>query len=226
MGNLTITTDTQQTLVNMYKEPQRFYHGVGHVQHLFKKFSEFLLAMGPEGGTHFATTERRQVKYHGRMDQYQHREIVLMVWFHDCIFSTDEANFRQNEDRSAEFFLYTYNLKKNKLIGMAKNVYDGILASKNHLVTQAGLTLTQQIFLDLDLCGMGEDYDTFIVNGNNIRTEFSWLEEHLFTENRMKFFQTLMLREHIYYHPKMRELFEQPTRDNINRWLQEHGSNA
>lgn len=222
MGSLNITMNTQQTLIARYNEPQRFYHNLTHIQHLFLKLSNFLISMGPEGVPSFTNEIRGEAKYHGGMTAHQHREIVLMIWFHDSVFATDKENFANNEVLSAEFFLYTYNLKKTKLNGMAQVVYDGILASAKHVYTQDNLTVTQQIFLDLDLCGMGEDYDFFTANGETIRKEFEWVDETTFMANRKVFFNMLLARDNIYYHPLMRKKYEETTRANINRWLDEN----
>lgn len=216
MGNLNFMPKTHKLLSKRYSEPQRHYHDLTHIEHCFRNFARFVHAIGPTDSTGLTETKG---KLNAGLTAAQYNEIRLMVWFHDVIYNTD-ASYKLNEANSADFFADTYKLDGEKLkSGPEQVIYDGILYSANHLETHEGLTLTQQIFLDLDLSGMGGNYDEFIVNGDNIRKEFDWVPLAEFLTNRVKFFQELLKRENIYYHPKMRELFEANTRDNITRYI-------
>lgn len=211
MGSLTFTPKTQKKLTLRYTEQQRHYHDISHIEDCFRNFAKFVYEVGQDANG----------KYNAGLSPVEYNEIRLMIWFHDSVYETEADTYKNNETLSAEFFADTFKLTNKTLVGSAMTIYDGILYSARHLETLDGLTLTQQLFLDTDLSGMGGEYEKFLENGNNIRKEFAWVDDLTFLTNRVAFFKALLARENIFYHPVMQELYEDATRNNIEHWLAE-----
>jgi predicted metal-dependent HD superfamily phosphohydrolase len=213
-----VTKETHDALVVLYNQPHRAYHNLNHIadcQSVLRTLQEKL-----------------------PLNEEDILRIETMIWFHDAIYDVGEhVAHGANEKNSAQFFFD--NAQKFQSHARIEIGY-GIYISAHHThgyppgnaehgfhgfvnnERAEGLTPNSLIFMDIDLCGMGGYYDTFMHNGDNIRKEYAWAPEPQFTQGRRKFFTALLnCRPHIYYNEVMRELFESNTRYNISRWLKE-----
>lgn len=201
-----VLVETARDLVARYDEPHRVYHNTDHLDHALSSLSNLASIL-----------TRKE------LNATELEEIGLMIWFHDAVYDIGpHVPHGQNERLSADLFMAS--TEAEMLPGnRAEIVEEGILHSASHTVCYAkhSLTTTQQIFLDIDLCGMGESYDFFLENGEKIRKEYAWVDPDTFKQNRIKFFGALLKRPYIYYNLAMRGMYEAKTRQNINRWLGE-----
>jgi predicted metal-dependent HD superfamily phosphohydrolase len=139
-------------------------------------------------------------------------DIVAAIYFHDVIY---DSAAKDNEERSADFAVLRLR-DVGFHGGFSTNVRRIILGTK-HL---GGLAdYSSQVMADVDLAELAVDQDTFDSNTAKIRQEYSWVLEDDFRKGRADFFGTLLSREHIYYTPQFRFLFEKRARENLERGM-------
>jgi predicted metal-dependent HD superfamily phosphohydrolase len=203
-----LSKETQSELKTLYSEPHRFYHNNDHIDYCDKAF------------------RRLQKLYTGNdsLHPWTITKVEGMILFHDAIYNVGpNVVSGQNEEDSAVFFESSqeyFSYAGEISIEIAR----GIRFSANHTTTlpKSELTDAIKIFLDIDLCSMGGSYKSFLNNGDNIVKEYSWLDLPTLMKGRRAFFEALLSRPYIYYNHVMRGMYEEKTRKNINRWLNEN----
>jgi predicted metal-dependent HD superfamily phosphohydrolase len=202
-----ILPETHDKLVTLYNESHRHYHNMEHITDCFAALSRLRSIMTPH-----------------ELKKSVVMEIGRMIWFHDAVYNVGpEVKHGENERKSAA--IWADSTEGNALPHHEMmTVWYGIMMSAEHTKHQkpAYFTMSQQIFLDIDLCGMGGSYHSFLMNGEKIMREYAWVDEDTFYDNRIKFFEQLLKRPYIYYHHVMRGMYEEKTRNNISRWISEN----
>lgn len=200
-----VTRETEADLTARYNEPHRYYHNMTHILHSL------------------AALERlRSVMTKHELRKSEVFLIGLMIWFHDAIY---EQNVVHGENERLSEQLFSRSVEASLLEPHESVIVkNGILYSAQHTKHYSYYKKTQEIFLDIDLCGMGESYETFMVNGKNIQHEYPWVDYDAFMAGRTRFFQELLKRPYLYYNHVMRGMYEENTRNNINRWLRENSN--
>jgi predicted metal-dependent HD superfamily phosphohydrolase len=137
----------------------------------------------------------------------------IAIWYHDAIYFA--SNSIENELRSAELMKDT--LSQNSWISESTidRAYNIILATKGH---QSDDHETQTV-LDLDLAGLGFDFDTYLFASHKVRAEFNHLSEEQWIKGRQVFLKSMLARDHIYYTPWGRDYYEKSARRNIEAEL-------
>ncbi len=136
--------------------------------------------------------------------------IDLAIWFHDCIYDST-LEYGENERLSAE------------RLGA---VYDGdcSAAAQAMIRHSAGHAASDdpdvQLFCDLDLYRLGVPFEIFDQHGRDVRAEFAWVEEEVWTTKRNAFFQGLLDRPVIYQTVYWRDRLEKQARENMSRIIQ------
>lgn len=196
-----IISETEaRALLQRYEEPHRYYHGLEHLNFLFKRLNAFKRACGDE----FLSADQKTAA-------------GLICLYHDAVYKVDGS--KDSEELSAKLFAES-EAAKGLSPFVRGVVIEGILATAEHHRTQEGLLFEQELFLDCDLSGMGDSYGQFVDNGDDIGQEYAHVPEDVFNANRAAFFKKLLARPSIYYTDWARANFESNTRRNIERYLE------
>ncbi len=115
-------------LVQRYKEPHRFHHGLKHI-------TEILRVIG----------DRVDVR---ALSIPQRSSVVLMTAYHDIIYTLGST---VSEELSALYFNALINELHVDDSSIADQVLGGIRASRNHFDRNDDLSVPQHIFLDADV---------------------------------------------------------------------------
>ena len=155
------------TVKQGYDEPHRTYHGWGHIGDLLKKLDRF---------SDLAT----------RADL-----IAAAIFWHDVVYQTQNSDGSYRPDivnvrQSAESFL------RHSLFAPVETaaVEAMILATGDHMATAdslepyAGFSSDLDLFLDLDLSGLGASWPKVSRDTQRIRREFAWVAEAAFCTGR------------------------------------------
>lgn len=136
--------------------------------------------------------------------------IDLAVWFHDCIYDAT-LEYGENERLSAEHL---------------GDVYAGecSVAAQTLIRHSAGHAASDdpdtQLFCDLDLYRLGVPFEDFDQHGRDVRAEYAWIEEDVWTTKRNAFFQALLDRPVIYQTGYWRDRLEKQARENLSRTIE------
>lgn len=195
-----VPLDAMAQLSILYSQSHRKYHNLNHIHMCLAACDDFY----DNRGFHL-------------MD-YSFQDTVFMIWFHDAVYNT-HAIHPSNEYQSAR--LYDMYCRSNQIHmnTSTANIYDGIIASAYHHLDQTGLSLSQQVFLDCDLHGLGSDYSGFISSGEDILEEYKHLPRPLLIENRHTFMKALLKRKRLFYTDFFYQKYEARARHNIEAYL-------
>ncbi len=135
--------------------------------------------------------------------------IDLAVWFHDCIYDA-KLEYGENERLSAEQLGAVYD-------------GEGSAAAQAMIRHSAGHAASDdpdvQLFCDLDLYRLGVPFEAFDQHGKDVRAEYAWIEEDVWTTKRNAFFQGLLDRPVIYQTDYWRSRLEKQARENLARTI-------
>jgi len=137
-------------------------------------------------------------------------EVELAIWFHDAVYDTSRGD---SEEKSAEWAKSV--ISQAGLNGeIAERASRAILATRH----DAELTDTDaQLLVDVDLSIPGREADVYWRYEENIRKEYAWVSDDLFRKKRTEILRRFLDRQHIYYHEKYREMFEERARLNLEQ---------
>jgi len=130
--------------------------------------------------------------------------IELAIWFHDIIYDTHRAD---NEESSAA--LATYYLRGHPL---ATDCHALILATR-HKQTEG--MRTEEIMCDIDLSILGAAPAKYQQYAQQIRQEYSWVEDNEYATARARVLKNFLNREHLFQTPHAIEKWEEQARKNI-----------
>ena len=137
--------------------------------------------------------------------------VEMAVWFHDVIY---EIGAQDNEARSVQWF------RDRASPGMHPEFVDDvcrlIMAT---LHKEAPGDLQGQFVVDIDLAGLGQDWDEFFTDTRNIRKEMQAISDSEFALRQGRFLESLMNRQTIYCTPQFQRHREAAARENIARLL-------
>ena len=139
--------------------------------------------------------------------------ISLALWFHDLILDP-AAN--DNEEQSKLLF---EALAKNHFPADLIEKTSALIMSTRHI--DAPLNFDESFIQDIDLSSMGESWDSFVRDVDDLRKEYSHLSDEAFKEVTINFYHRMLGREKIYTSDYFHEHCEQVARDNIKRYMLE-----
>lgn len=189
--------EMQSQLTILYNEPHRHYHNLNHILDLLGEYERYC------ADTH-NVIGRDEIKY--------------AIWWHDAIYNPYSS---KNEENSAK--LFRKSIPKDLLNGAVDRIEDMIKATAYHTQDQefknkyAHHNRCKMVMLDLDLHGLGAPYNDFVVAGDNIKREFSFVPRLTFMSNRVKFFQEMLKRKRIFYTDYFYNKYEAQARDNMQK---------
>ena len=189
--------DLDRIIEKCYSEPHRFYHTQEHLTNMIK-YQTLLIG------------DSTDVKM----------ELRLATMFHDAVYDPARSD---NEEKSAEMAVewvknnssYTFRRMDTSVI------HDLIMCTKNHVPIHPS-DLTEAIIIDSDLGGIGQSYEVFEFDGNNVRKEYEPIYgTELFIDGRKKWIQSMLAKPQIYWTPYGLSNWEAQARDNLKRSFDE-----
>ena len=136
--------------------------------------------------------------------------IDLAIWFHDCIYDAT-LDHGENERLSAERLGAVYAGDCSAAAQAMIRHSDAHGSSDDPDV---------QLFCDLDLYRLGVPFEIFDQHGRDVRAEYAWIEDDVWTTKRNAFFQALLDRPVIYQTDYWRSRLEKQARENLSRTIQ------
>ncbi|HSH05000.1 MAG TPA: N-methyl-D-aspartate receptor NMDAR2C subunit [Anaerolineae bacterium] len=140
--------------------------------------------------------------------------VALAIWFHDVVYNPWAQD---NEARSAEYArdsLVELGVEQTR----AERVATLILATSGHVATE---DTDCQLFLDLDLMGLGAEPSVYQKQSEDIRREYQMVPEPLYRAGRRHILEEFIKRERLYYTPPLYELYESQARLNLQQEIEE-----
>ncbi len=178
-------------LASFYSEEDRYYHNLYHIQSM-------LLGL----------QENKDL-----VNDYL--PVYLAIWFHDAIYDSHSEN---NEEKSAEFAAYELQ-RLNIPDSTIKFCCELILSTKFHIPVYD--IVDCYLFLDLDLCILGKDSNTYQQYARNVRKEYAWVPEDTFAKGRYNVLSQFLARERIYFTERFFQKYETQARKNISQEMEE-----
>ena len=134
--------------------------------------------------------------------------ILFTMFFHDIIYNTKKSN---NEEKSAEFakaFLKELDFPLDKINRC--NVQ--ITATKSHEIQEDS---DSNIFNDMDLFILSEDWDTYCIYTQQIRNEYSIYPTFIYRPGRVKVLQHFLKQKQVFKSSFLDNSVELQARANI-----------
>ncbi len=141
-------------------------------------------------------------------------EIEMAILLHDIKYDIHRKDNEKLSAYIAKFILAGYGIDKN----IIERVYNLIMATTHDSVIEEP---DAQLMADIDLARLGSDADVFDMHSDNIRKEYSEVEDEIYYPARLKILKRFIDREHIYYRQEFRDEFEEKARTNLKRAIQE-----
>jgi predicted metal-dependent HD superfamily phosphohydrolase len=176
----------------LYRQPDRHYHDLGHI--------EALLRMLDENRGEFVDPEG----------------IEAAIWFHDAVYDSRRVD---NEAKSAALAAErlagtTDPVRLSRIVAM-------IEATATHALPDLAGDARRDaaLFLDMDLAILGADEVTFDAYEAAIRREYAWVDETAWRTGRGAVLWKFAERPAIFHSDLFRKRYEEPARRNIERSL-------
>jgi predicted metal-dependent HD superfamily phosphohydrolase len=139
--------------------------------------------------------------------------VELAIWFHDAVYDTHAAD---NEEQSA--LLAEQCLSE----GLASTetrlaVWDLVIATKTH---DASKHVDAPLLMDVDLSILGKKEGRFREYESQIRQEYSWVPQDMFSAKRAEILQEFVSRDRIYSTDWFFRTHESFARKNLKASLQ------
>jgi predicted metal-dependent HD superfamily phosphohydrolase len=172
-----------------YDEPHRAYHTARHIGACLRLLDDAAVSALAERGA----------------------EIEAAIWFHDAIYDT---HAHDNEERSAR-------LVEGRLTsaGVATEAVGRIAAyvraTKDHITDSAD----GKLMIDIDLSILGEVPEVFMRFEEEIRREYSWVDDAAYVAGRAAVLRHFSDRPFIYGTRLFRDRYEALARENIGASL-------
>jgi predicted metal-dependent HD superfamily phosphohydrolase len=202
--NVPLDDRAKRRLFDEMSKPDRLYHGVGHLELLWRRHR--LYSAGA-----------------GLADRAIDRLVACAIAYHDSVYDHSRSD---NEDRSAEFWL---RASAGSSVDDADRqwVAQTIRATKDHLAyapearpANAEARLRERArawVIDLDLTPLGEPPDVFDKNARLLRAESGHLSDEAWEEGIRVFRQRFLAAPRIYRFPELAAIYESSARRNLAR---------
>ncbi len=183
--------DESRKVFSFYNSNDRFYHDIRHISSCLSEFDScFNLTTNPH-------------------------LLELVIWYHDVIY---DPKSHDNEEKSAE--LLTDLLVKNGVSrAVISQAHDLILLTK-HRDIDVPQSIEGKLLLDIDLSILGQQPDVFSEYEENIRREYSFIDDVTFLSRRKKFMSRFLQRPFIFHSDFFRNKYEVQARKNLSHLLE------
>ncbi len=140
--------------------------------------------------------------------------LTLAIWFHDAVY---DPKAKDNEERSAQLAkdaISTLGLPDS----LGEQVSDLVLATKHNEVPTGH---EKQTLVDLDLMILGKPEKVFDTYEAGIRSEYDWVSEPDFKNERSRTLQTFLDRPFIFVTESFWQRYESTARKNLKRSIEQ-----
>lgn len=176
-----------------YEEPHRHHHTLLHVNALLAGLQAHMV-LAQDAGV-----------------------IEAAIWYHDAIYNTRRND---NEERSA--VLARDDLARAGWpMSRVARVESLVRATAHHQAPPDDADAW--LFLDLDLCILGQSTSAYDRYRDAIRREYDWVEDSAYRSGRKRVLESFLNRPVIFQTDVVRAAFEIPARDNIRREIEQLG---
>ena len=187
---IVVPLQEQAMLTTLLSQPHRHYHNINHINFCLGELE----------------------KCDGVCHETQ-RIVTYAIWYHDAVYNPYSS---ENEYQSEELF-YRYHrtpsifsFEEFDAIGTA------IRATAFHTKHQTSLEFSSHLMLDIDLAGLGQSWEVFSTNSEQIRKEYAHVDDETFIYNRIKFLGALKARPSIYYTEFLKTKYEAIAQSNVD----------
>jgi predicted metal-dependent HD superfamily phosphohydrolase len=137
--------------------------------------------------------------------------VEMALWFHDAVF---QPGARENERQSADLFVLRASGQfSDVLVG---KVRDFILWTTH---VEPPRNRDGCFVVDIDLSGLGSSWEKFLRDSKRIRKESKDVPDQIFCSAQVRFLQSLLERQRIFYSDVFHRGCEQRARRNIARLI-------
>ena len=204
--NVPLGDDAKEKLYDEMSRPDRLYHGVGHLETLWRRHRLYAARVGLSTPT---------------IDTL----VACAIAYHDSVFDFSRSD---NEDRSADYWL---EVSANSVIPEKDRewVAKTIRATKDHLayvpdMKKSGVAArlrerARMWVLDLDLTPLGEPAEIFQANTRMLRNENKHLSDTEWNAGLSVFRDRFLSARQIYRFPELSEIYDASARRNLSQSL-------
>jgi predicted metal-dependent HD superfamily phosphohydrolase len=177
-----------ERLLAAWREPQRHYHTLQHLEECLALFDEV-------------------------RDQAHHpADIELALWFHDAVY---DVHAHGNEERSARWAdeaLYAAGLAPDSV----RRIH-GLIMATCHGAAPACANPDAALLTDIDLAILGAPEARFAEYERQIRAEYAWVAPEIYAVKRRAVLRGFLERAAIYATPVLHRRLERQARRNLER---------
>lgn len=186
---------------NQYSCQNRYYHNCWHIVDVLGKLDLYV-------------SEHPDIK---NVD-----EMRMALLLHDVIYDVPNMAGTTNEMKSAQIFNQIVKILPELKENLDCNlVHDLILSTQygsEFEATEHDL-LSYKLVHDIDFSSLGENFERFIRDGQNIRREYWLASDEEYKMGRIKFFQMMLSRDTIYLTDYYNNKHEASARQNMELCL-------
>lgn len=144
--------------------------------------------------------------------------VEMAIWCHDVVYQTGSAD---NEENSAKWVVARADgvLERSFIEEVSK-----IILATRH--ASAPASFTEQFMVDVDLAGLGQSWEEFFRDTQDLKKESPSKNEAAFFASQGRFLQKLADRPFIFSTSFFRDAFERSARDNIARLVEQYSSST
>ncbi len=136
-------------------------------------------------------------------------EVEIALWFHDAVYDVRGAS---NERQSADWAVRA--LLSCKASQPTQNRVEQLIMASRH--DAAPVEGDERLLVDIDLSILGAAPERFAEYDRQIRAEYSWVPEPVYSMKRKAVLSSFLTRPRIYSTPYFHERFEAQARVNLS----------
>jgi len=134
----------------------------------------------------------------------------LAIFYHDAVY---DPTRKDNEEQSNNLFLRHH--AETLLPQYVERVSRIIMDTKTHNASSH----ESYDVLDLDLAGLGFEFNSYLYASEQVRAEYSHLSDSVWVYNRIWFLKTMLDRPFIYHTHWARDFYELKAKRNLEKEL-------
>jgi predicted metal-dependent HD superfamily phosphohydrolase len=182
-------TGLLERLLAAWREPQRHYHTLQHLQECLALFDEL----------------RDQAQYP--------LEVELALWFHDAVYDVHAHDNEARSARWAEQALTAAGLAPDSI----RCIHDLIMATCHGALPAPGTGPDTTLLTDIDLAILGSPAPRFAQYEQQIRAEYAWVAPDVYSLKRRAVLRGFLDRVSIYANAILHRRLELQARSNLMR---------
>lgn len=139
--------------------------------------------------------------------------VELAIWYHDAIY---DPRATDNENQSAA--LVVEMIKAASLPDSLQKTVANLIVSTSHAFCEL-VSSDAKLLVDIDLTILGQPEEVFDEYERQIRTEYGWVPEGLFTAGRRAILKSFLDRPSVFQTDFFQAKYEAQARRNITHSL-------